>query len=77
MITAILSFLVNSTLCGPGGIKCTATHTDGTEAPVFLEYLEDNIFRLKVFPRKTGGLRIFIVHVRAQNEYYKHVSDAT
>ena len=45
------------------GIKCRACYyDDGSEARIRVEKLEENIFRLRVFPSKTGKLRLRIEH---------------
>jgi hypothetical protein len=47
------------------GIKCEAHYydTDFTPAKIHVEQLEETIFRLKVYPPKTGKLRLRIEHI--------------
>lgn len=53
---------MNTKKCGKGSVKCKATHSDGHEAVVFHEKLEEYIFRIKILPAKTGPLHLHICY---------------
>ncbi|RMZ93597.1 hypothetical protein BpHYR1_018140 [Brachionus plicatilis] len=58
-----VSFIVNTKKCGSNGeVRCTARHPDGSQAPVKYEYLDESIYRVKIFPLKTG-----IMHLRFEH----------
>ncbi|RNA32632.1 hypothetical protein BpHYR1_053009 [Brachionus plicatilis] len=58
-----VSFIVNTKKCGKGSVKCKATYSDGNEAVVIHEKLEEYIFRVKIIPTKTGPMHLHVCHV--------------